>query len=99
MRKEVLLTLTLEELQAIIRNSVREELQLFKSGPPEAPDELINTRAACAMLKVSAPTLRRFVREGQVPCYRVRSVLRYKRAEVEAAAQQVRYLKHARKPL
>jgi len=99
MQKQIFLNLTHEELQAMIRNGVMEGLQAFKAEPPKAQDEFISTKLACAILKVSAPTLRRFVREGHVPAYRVRSVIRYKRNEVEAAAQQVRYLKHARKPL
>ena len=87
------------ELLEDIRSMLREELQQFKAEPTKQSDELMDTRSVCKYLGISAPTLRRFVREGHLQAYRIQTTIRYKRSEVEKALTNVRYLKHARKPI
>ena len=97
MQKQVFISLSVDELKALIRE-VRDEPQPVKAEPAKQPDFLMDTRSVCQYLGVSAPTLRRFVREGHLPAVRIQSALRYKRSDVEKSLTNVRYLKHARKP-
>jgi excisionase family DNA binding protein len=89
------------ELLEDIRNILREELQQFKAETPKPSDELLDTRSVCALLKVTRPTLARLVRENHIEAIRLGggSIRRFKRSAVERALINIKYLKHARKPL
>jgi excisionase family DNA binding protein len=91
----------LAALEAIIRRIFDEKLPLFKADPPKPPETLMTIAESCAFLQISAPTLRRLVRDNELSIYRLgkSSVIRLKKSEVDAALKNIRYLKNARKPL
>ena len=88
------------ELLEEIRNMLREELQQLKAETPKPSDEqLMDTKSVCALLKLSAPSVRKYRVEGHLKSYRIGSNIRFKRSEVESCLRNMRYLKHSRTPL
>ncbi|MBX7204115.1 MAG: helix-turn-helix domain-containing protein [Bacteroidia bacterium] len=78
-RKELVVTLTVEELKQIIVES----LSILDTPKP---DETLLTRKEVAMLlKVSLVTINRWMKEGRIPYHRIHSRIYFRRSEVEEA--------------
>jgi len=70
-------------LESVVRNVVREELRTALGA--SKPSEYLSLRDAAVRAGVSAATVRRWVRDGKVPCVRVGRIARVKWCDVEAA--------------
>lgn len=99
-QKLLLYSLTPEELIARIVDSVRIGLQSHTPETAKPVDDFIDTKTVCAILKISKPTLRKFVREGNIKAYRINQTrtLRYKRNEIVKAVTAIQSIKHSRNP-
>jgi excisionase family DNA binding protein len=99
MQKQVLISLSIDELKAVIQEAVKEELQFLKEQPSKSPDDFIDANAVCKILHISIPTTRKYRREGHLKSYRIGSTIRFKKSEVEKALKDIHYIKHSRKTL
>ena len=64
-------------------------LDVQKSNPTQH-DDWITRKQAITMLGVSAPTIINWSKSGIIPCYRIGSLIRYKRSEIDEALKQMR---------
>lgn len=79
--KDMLVTLTVGELAELVREQIRLELQSHTATPPPALD----TQQAAAYLGMSEDVLRKRVRNGEIPYFRIGVLLRFRIAELDAA--------------
>lgn len=96
MQKQILLTISLEELAQLIRENVRIELNVRNKEPPKPAPEFIGTKDAASILKISLPTLRKYTRLGLIKGYKTGNITRYRRDEMEKAMRSIQTFKHSR---
>jgi excisionase family DNA binding protein len=53
-------------------------------------DDWITRKQAITILGISAPTIINWSKSGIIPCYRIGSLVRYKRSEIEESLKQMR---------
>src|SRR5688572_4998722 len=82
--------ITLNELESVIRNCVKTELQNFAPEAPQPEEELMTTGEATKILRVSKVTLSKWRKEGRIKFYRIGTRVRFKKSELMAALQTVR---------
>jgi excisionase family DNA binding protein len=73
--------LTVNDLQNIIRTTIREEIQILlpKKGDPR----YLTRKEAAELLKISLPTLHEYTRHGLVKGFRIGSRILYKLEDLE----------------
>ncbi|WP_072877461.1 helix-turn-helix domain-containing protein [Salegentibacter echinorum] len=82
--------ITPEELKASIVNDVRAELsQLASNFQAPDPEEYITRQEAAEILKVSIITLSDWNKKGILNPYRLGTLVRYKRSELDKALIQI----------
>ena len=82
--------ITPEELKASIVNDVRAELsQLAANFQAPDPEEYITRQEAAEILKVSIITLSDWNKKGILNPYRLGTLVRYKRSELDKALIQI----------
>lgn len=69
----------LAALRTLVAHLVREEL----ASRQPANDDLLTPQEAAAVAKVAPATVRRWIRDGRLPCHRAGRHLRVRRAELE----------------
>lgn len=99
MQKQILITLSIEEFEALIRNSVRTELNARPKEPPKDATQYISAKEAAAILKISQPTLRKYSRDSLFKVYKIGRTLRFLKSEIEQSLPSVRTVKHSRSPV
>ena len=82
-------TLTVEELRALVRAAVREELSA--NAPPGA--DVMTAEEAGKVLRLHPAVVRRYVRTQGLPAHRVGSEYRFRRSEILAWLEE-----HATRP-
>lgn len=83
----VLDSISRDEFQELIRECVREELQSHSQESPKSSNneaELIDSKEAAALLRISLPTLHKWKKQGQIPFHRIGTRIRFNKAEVLA---------------
>ena len=65
------------------------DLDIQKSNPSQL-DEWITRKEAIAILGISMPTLNNWSKSGVIPGYRIGSLVRYKRSEIDEALTLMR---------
>lgn len=73
--------LTIEELQNIIRSTIKEELRNLETKKDES--RYLTRKETAAFLKISLPTLYQYTRTGRINGYRIGSRVLYKLEELE----------------
>ena len=96
MEKIILSSFTREELIAIIKESVKSEIE-SKILPPKPKTVLISRKKAAEILGVSLPTLARWSKCGIVSAYRIGCLVKYKEDEVFSSIQLVKSIKYRRR--
>ncbi len=96
MEQVVLSPIPLPDLLGEITKAVRTELDARTQPVQPPPEELLSRQEAANMLGVTLPTLRDYTRKGLVPGYRFGTRVRYKRNELLASLQRMRYAKTPR---
>ena len=84
--KELIVTLNVEQLGAIVHEQVRLALQNHQGAPPPALD----TEQAAAYLGMSPDVLRKRVRAGEIPHFRIGALLRFRFSDLDAAFPSVK---------
>lgn len=96
MQKHILIAVPIQEFEALIRDCVRSELQAGKREEPKAPEEYLTARETQALLRISAPTLRKYSKSLLLKTYKIGRNLRYCKHEVLQSLQTIRAVKHSR---
>jgi excisionase family DNA binding protein len=86
----ILSPIQLTELETILRNCVKSELEKISLAPPQPEEELTTTEEATKILRVSKVTLSKWRKEGRIKFYRIGTRIRFKKSDLLAALQTVR---------
>lgn len=69
---------------------VRLELSQFsEKNQPKKEEELITSKEACKILKITLPTLYDWRKKGIVIAYRIANKIRFKRSEIENSLTKI----------
>lgn len=77
---EMLVQLTAEQLRELVRSAVRDEL---RDRPVKAKPTVLDSDEAADFLRLPVDTLRKRVRAGEIPSFKIGSLLRFRVAELE----------------
>ncbi len=80
MKKEIFTNLEIQDIEALIRNVIREELKEFRNNKEE--DELLKANEVCSYLKISKVTLYKWLREGKISGYYLATRLFFWKSEI-----------------
>jgi excisionase family DNA binding protein len=84
-------TLSEEAIKQIIEKSIQSTLLESAKEPIQAEEDIFLTRKeTIKILGITLPTLRAWTVAGKIPCYRISSLIRYKRSEVIAYVESGR---------
>lgn len=75
-------TMTREQLTALVDEAVEKALQRHATPPPQ----VLDSKEAGRVIGRSPKVMERMARAGRIPAYRMGSQWRFKRAEIEAWA-------------
>ena len=87
MEKTVLISLPIEDLQAIIIDCINTCLKYNTQSPLIHNEQPVSTRDLCAFLDITEPTLIRWRNKGKIPFLQVGSRKLYQKSAVVAAIQ------------
>jgi excisionase family DNA binding protein len=88
--------LSIDEFKTVISNTVRDEMQKICVSPPKPETEFITRQETAEILGISLPTLNEWTKQGIIIGYRIATRVRYKRAEILNAVNQIQTLKYRR---
>lgn len=98
MTQIILSGLTIPEFQRILSDEIKQQLLLiYQKGKEEKRLEFITAKDACAILKITKPTLSRWVAEKRLKRYRVGRCQRFLLSEVEEAVKAGLATKYGRR--
>jgi len=80
-------TLTTEQLADLVRSAVRAELAEQRPQPLAA---VLNSDEAAQFLKMPIDTLRKRVRKGEIPSFKIGALLRFRVSELEAFVKEAK---------
>ena len=80
METNIIIT-TKEELQKLIRNEIRSEIRMIQNVH-QSGDEILNTKEACKLLKVSRNHLASLRQKGIIPSFRLGTSIKYRRIDL-----------------
>ncbi len=73
---------TINDLQEIVNNSVKEAFKENKLFTQKEPEDLLTTKQAMELLQVSQVTLHRWRVDGLIPSHRIGGSIYFKRSEI-----------------
>ena len=82
MSELIFYSIQLRELEQLIRNCLKAELQNYTPEPVLQDDEFITVNQTCKLLSISKVTCAKWRKEGRIPFYRIGSRVRFKKSEV-----------------
>lgn len=93
MENIVLVPIALKDLEKLLRDCVKSELQNFK---PEAPpdDEFFGSKEASKILGISLVTLHFWRKQGRVRFYKIATRIRFKKSELLEDLQNNKRYQH-----
>ena len=102
MQSQVVITLSIPELQSLIKDAVSEavklELQAHNKEPPNHGSEYLTRSQVAKILQISKPTAIDYTKRGILVGFRIGNTnsVRYLKSDVEAALQKIKTIKHSR---
>lgn len=96
MEKQILLTVPIDEFEAIQKEWMRQVLTEIPNNEQEKDNQLLTRKETAGLLQVSLVTLDDWSKKGFLQSYRIGNRIRYKKEEVEKSLQQVKNLKYKR---
>ena len=83
MKNVILLqNVTLEQLEELIKNGVKSQLDKFKENLNDGYDELLTRAETCKFLKIDSSTLWAWTNKGKVKAYGIGNRRYYKKSEL-----------------
>lgn len=90
MNSQIITTLTIDDLKAVISEGITDGLQRYAPPTPAKPDdELIKIDAVANMLNVSKVTVFAWKKAGLLPFYRISNKVFFKKGEVIDALKKI----------
>jgi len=83
MKKEIFTSLDINDLENIIKNCIREELQ--EMTKQDENSELLKANEVCEYLRISKVTLYKWLKQGKITGYYLGSRLFFKKTEINNA--------------
>ena len=80
MKKQIFTNFEIQDIEALIRNCIREELKEFRNN--NEVDELMKANEVCDYLKISKVTLYKWLREGKISGYYLATRLFFWKSEI-----------------
>jgi len=97
MKEVIQIEITIPELKNIVEEALRSELANLSNNEPRQSLEVYLTREETSkLLKISLPTLDDYTRRGVIEGYRIGTLIRYKKAEVESSLKLIPTIKYKR---
>jgi hypothetical protein len=96
MENIILSPIPISELQSIISETVRAEMQQICTATTSPETEFITRQETAKILDISLPTLNEWTKQGIVIGYRINTRVRYKKGEILDAVKQIQTLKYRR---
>jgi excisionase family DNA binding protein len=91
MLESLLIQCSQADLVAALKKAMAEELSKVQLAVCSSDSEVIFTKKeAAAFLKVSLPTLRKYINSADIPCYRVGQNLRFKKGDLIKSLKLIR---------
>lgn len=78
-----IITITTDELRQLIREEVASALQTAATATTAGNDDVLTLAEARDMLRVSDSTMRRMIRQREIPSFSVHSRIYLRRSDVE----------------
>lgn len=92
MQQVQLISITLEELQNTIINSVKNQLQELKQFyQPKEPTEYLTRQEVSKLLKIDLSSVHNWSKKGILTKYQCGGKIFYKRSEIENAIIKLKY--------
>ena len=95
MESTILTNVSTHELRDLISESVRKELENL-CPVSKQENELLTRKQVAEILSISLVTLNDWTKRGLIPALRIGSRIRYNKADVMAALNEVKTLKYRR---
>lgn len=90
MPKEIYLSgLTADQLSEMIRESLRDELQLFRPARPKSETKYLTRQETARRLRISLVTLTDWVNRGKICAHKIGGRVLFRDSDVEAALNQI----------
>ena len=83
MKKEIFISLEIEDLENLIRNCIREELKDMTKDNENA--NLLKANEVCEYLRISKVTLYKWLKQGKISGYHLGTRLFFKKTDVDNA--------------
>lgn len=80
--------LTIEDLQNLIRSTVREEIQIALEKKPDE-NKYLTRKEAATLLKISVPTLHQYTKIGIIKGSRIGTRVLYKLKDLESSMNEI----------
>ncbi|MCW3071117.1 MAG: DNA-binding protein [Bacteroidetes bacterium] len=99
MEQQIILNVSKEELRQLIVEVFREasEVKQLTQRLKDATERLLTRKEVAALLKVSLPTLRQYVKDGLIQSHRIGRRVLFKANDVESALTAVKMQKFKRR--
>ena len=75
-------TISIQELESLIQNAIKESLVLREQPKTEKSNDFITRQETASILKISLVTLHHWTKRGLIDSYKISTRVRFKRSEV-----------------
>ena len=96
MKNLQLIETTPEELNELIQNGVKNQLESLKKDLKNQSniDEVLTRNEVCELLKINPSTLWQWTKKGKVKSYNIANRVYYKRSEIELSLKELNRNNH-----
>jgi excisionase family DNA binding protein len=91
MEQKLFTSLSLDELDGLIQNSILKVIKNQLPPQPEVKTNYLTRQNTADKLKISLPTLWKLTREGVIPAYKMGKRVLYRTDEVEKATRKMNF--------
>ncbi len=91
MEQKLFTSLSLDELDGLIQNSILKVIKNQLPQQPEVKTDYLTRRQTADKLSISLPTLWKFTKQGTIPAYKMGKRVLYRSEEVEKATRQMNF--------
>ena len=95
MKKEIFISLSKEELEIIIKDSSFRAIREYENTRAKSL-KYLTIDEACDLLKVSRPTLTKYITTGDLKASKIKGMYRIQESEIEKILDGVKSLKYRR---
>jgi hypothetical protein len=99
MKNEMFMSLSLQELQQVIQNAVKEEISVLhsKEQSKSSRTDYMSRNDAAKLLGITPKSLSKYIKEGKVPAKRFASKYYLLRMDVDACLKSIDTIKYSKR--